>query len=400
MIRPSRRALVFAGIAALPACASEDRTDAAITRDSVGVSIVESSRAALPPGSWTLAAQPRVSIGVTEGAPEYLLTQVQSLGFLGDGSIYVAQLRSPPQVRIYDASGTHVRSIGRDGSGPGELSGILWADVLGDTLRVYDFWAARMTYFGLDGSLLREVSVPTLGGRPAVEVVSSPGFAGGDILATANRFVPPDAAIGPGRSTTFALRIAPTGEVVDSFPPLPFVDYERTAERVAMIPFARVSGFLPHDSLLYVTTGDGFSVEVRGPGGTLRRVFRHDGARRAVTGDLIEALREERLAAARDDAQRQRVEQSLREVAFPDALPSYSRALFVDDRGDLWVERYVGPGDAEREWDVFDGTGAFVTTVAVPAAFELVAVQDSRALGTWTDEMDVETVRVYDLTRE
>lgn len=383
------------------ACQAGDTDAHVMSRDSAGVMIVESSAPAVAEGSWSLAPQPRLSIGVVDGAPEYQFTQIQGVGLLPNGHIYVAQLSNPPQVRIFSAQGEHIRSIGRAGQGPGELTGIGWADLLGeDTIRVYDFWASRITHFALSGEVLREIPLQTLAGLPARSISSSPGFAEGHILARSNRMVQADAPKGLGRSTSFLLRVETTGELVDSFPPMPNVDYFGTPERDIVIPLGRRSATLASDSLLFVATGDFYGVQVFGRGGALRAIFRQTGERRAVAPEHVEVLREELLSNAGSDDAKRRVEQSFLETPLPEQLPAYSRAMLVDDVGNLWVERFLAPGDATREWDVFSASGEYITLVSVPSSFEVKQVIGQDVIGIWTGDLDVETVRVYDLAKQ
>jgi len=58
------------------------------------------------------------SIGVIDGADEYMLGQVVSICSHGD-RIYVLD-RQVPTLRVYDLQGVFIRNIGRKGGGPGE----------------------------------------------------------------------------------------------------------------------------------------------------------------------------------------------------------------------------------------------------------------------------------------
>jgi hypothetical protein len=382
----------------LASCDARTDGQRVAVRDSAGVRIVESSEPRLPPGSWSVASQPRLSIGVVDGPAEYQFTQIQAVRRLPHGGYMVAQLNNPPQVRLFDEQGGHVRSIGRAGQGPGELTGIVWADLPGqDTIRVYDFWASRITYFGLSGDVLEVIPIETLGGKAGRTVASSPGFSNGDFLVRSNYIVPRDATPGVRRSQTFLLRVAPTGELVDSFPTLRDADYVGTPERNIIIPLGRRSAALAVDSLLYVATGDAYEVEVYGPGGNLRHIFRRFGDRRPVSPEHVETLRDELLSQASDDNSRRRVEQTLADLPLPDRFPAYSRSMLGDAAGNLWVEHYLAPGDTARAWDVFDPEGQYVTAVTVPAEFELKQVIGEEAIGIWTDTLDVESVRIYTL---
>lgn len=381
------------------ACTGDRPSAGVTTRDSSGVKLVETAGPSTAGPTWQLAAEPRLSIGVVEGEPEYQFTQITSVGRLPGGEIFIAQLNNPPQVRVFDEAGRHLRSIGRAGNGPGELSGIAWADLLGsDTIRVYDFWASRVTHFGLSGEVLREIQVQTLGGKTARQVSTSPGFSDGDILARSNLLVPPDAPKGNGRSSTFLLRVKPTGELVDSFPVTPYVDYYTAEDRNRIHPLGRMSAFLANGSSLYVATGTAYSIEVYARG-RLSAIYRHAGESRPLTDEVIDTYKTAAMAGAENDDQRAAWERSFVEMPWPESLPTYSRSLLIDDEGNLWAERYFVPGDADRRWDVFGPEGAFLAVVTVPSALRVRNVTRGLVLGVWKDDLDVESVRGYELQK-
>ncbi len=90
-------------------------------RDSAGIRIVEN--ASPPEGSrlgWRIGPEPSVSIGQREGEDPYLLHLALDAHRLPDGRIVVAH-RSSDELRVFDSSGTHVASWGREGEGPGEF---------------------------------------------------------------------------------------------------------------------------------------------------------------------------------------------------------------------------------------------------------------------------------------
>jgi hypothetical protein len=68
------------------------------------------------------------------------------------------------ELRVYDASGVHVRTFGGSGDGPGEfnaLSGL--AGLAGDTIWAWDDQAARLTSFLTNGELIETVGVASSG---------------------------------------------------------------------------------------------------------------------------------------------------------------------------------------------------------------------------------------------
>ena len=70
-----------------------------------------------------------------------------------DSNVYVLELQEV-EVRVFDPSGTPLRSIGRSGQGPGEFSRPQSIGFRGDTLWVHDSSQRRVSMFSRDGTLL------------------------------------------------------------------------------------------------------------------------------------------------------------------------------------------------------------------------------------------------------
>src|SRR5687767_10774943 len=78
--------------------------------------------------TWTVDAQPVVRIGEVEAAPVYMFSGITGAVRLSDGRIVVAD-SGASNLRVYDARGRHVSTLGGPGSGPGEFQRLrgLWA---------------------------------------------------------------------------------------------------------------------------------------------------------------------------------------------------------------------------------------------------------------------------------
>jgi hypothetical protein len=63
------------------------------------------------------------------------------------------------------------------------------------------------------------------------------------------------------------------------------------------------------------------------------------------------------------------------------------------------VAEYRLPGDPLR-WAVFDPEGRFLGHVDTPEADRITHIGADFVLGLWTEEMDVEHVRVYRLEKQ
>lgn len=84
-------------------------------------------------------------------------------------------------------------------------------------------------------------------------------------------------------------------------------------------------------------------------------------------------------------------------MVYPERLPSASE-LMSDTAGNVWVRPFVTPSAEEEapSFMVFDPEGRRLGRVAFPPRFEPRAITADRVYGVWTDELDVEHVRVYE----
>ncbi|MFW6201316.1 MAG: 6-bladed beta-propeller [Gemmatimonadota bacterium] len=119
-----------------------------------------SGLAAQEPPVWEVSSEPTLEIGVVEGAAEYQLFGAVSAVRLDDGRIAVLNAGSD-ELRIYDADGEHIRSVGGEGGGPGEFAIPVRLYRLGaDSLLVYDRGNDRFSVHALDGSFVRTELAP------------------------------------------------------------------------------------------------------------------------------------------------------------------------------------------------------------------------------------------------
>ncbi len=115
-----RRRCVLSIVFALAACgAGDDRspTSSAIT-DSAGVTIAVAP-AADKPLEWTLTEVFRIG-GADSGAGSFSAAYPRVVSTDAAGRIYVLD-RKQYRVEVFDPSGAHVRFLGRQGGGPGEM---------------------------------------------------------------------------------------------------------------------------------------------------------------------------------------------------------------------------------------------------------------------------------------
>lgn len=112
---------------------------------------------------WTVTPKPLVEIGVVEGDPNYELFKAISSVRLPDGRIVVLNAGTS-QLRIFDAKGTFLSAVGRNGGGPGEfMSPARVYLTSADSLLVFDRTGNKEHYFNVDGTFIRAVPNATGG---------------------------------------------------------------------------------------------------------------------------------------------------------------------------------------------------------------------------------------------
>lgn len=336
--------------------------------------------------TWTL--RERFRLGSLDDTGPALFAEIRDVDLDADGNLYVLD-GQPGEVRMFDPDGAYVRTLGRPGRGPGELSnpggmaidrdGRLWVANLGN---------AR--YTGFD---------PGTG-----EVVAEPRRqAGFGILPWPGRF---DAE---GHLTEVVLLESGPGMVrldtafapVDSLPmPMPdeddVIEFRRGDLRVASIPdpFSPMPrwAFSPVDG---VVIGEGAEYRIH---------------RVRFSGDTTMSMEVDRapvpVSAEERDSVLATFDEMVDRIGQPpsrrprvrDVKPAHG-FLFVDDADRVWVQRAGTPGEPGR-WDVLAADGRLVGTVVEPGPAFVGAVLPSVVAGRMAVPSfpdGIPTVVVYDI---
>jgi len=115
---------------------------------------------------------PAVRIGDEEG--DGIIEHMQSRGAVTrDGTVLVIGSYST-SIKVFDRGGRFLRTLGREGDGPGEFRGISAVRIgHGDSVHVFDYMSSRHSVFSPQLSFVRSTPLPSL---PSLEVVpAGPG---------------------------------------------------------------------------------------------------------------------------------------------------------------------------------------------------------------------------------
>jgi signal peptidase I len=83
-----------------------------------------------------LSLKEEFSIGGAEAKGDYILSNPRSIAVDGNENIFILDLKEPV-LRAFDKSGKYVKTIGRSGQGPGELSGAFAMTLLPEKNEIY-----------------------------------------------------------------------------------------------------------------------------------------------------------------------------------------------------------------------------------------------------------------------
>jgi len=103
-----------------------------------------------------LILEEELSIGESEGAEEYMFSQIRRIAVDDNERIYVLDNKES-HVKVFDQNGDYLMTIGSQGEGPGELNMPRRISLNQKELMVLEI-RRRLSFFTLDGEFLRNVS--------------------------------------------------------------------------------------------------------------------------------------------------------------------------------------------------------------------------------------------------
>ncbi len=387
------------------ACADgADRVGDVTVTDSAGVAIVTNGDASLAGAArWSLSG-PLWEAGSDEGSGVTLFG-VTDVAPLRGGQVAIAN-GSPTQVLVLGGDGALTATLGEKGEGPGEFSTIASVVALGgDSVGVWDPERQRLSVFTKDGAFQRDVDLS--GTVPA----TVDGWT--RMLPTASDALVAFTAANLGdvrgvyRLEAASHVMGPAGEGRGTLGPFPGMEMFAGEHVMGPLTFGARTVAATSGDRLVVGTGDATEVRIYDLKGALERVVRWPEGDRSVAGPFLTEYGEwvEHMIATAPEQARARLCAMAEGMPLAERLPAYGDLLRGDD-GTFWVGAYPGQlatmGQARmhaHDWLVFDADGAVIATLRTPEGFKPYAVRDGRMWGVFQDELDVESVRAYDVER-
>ena len=373
----------------LAACAAPEATQV-VTSDSAGVTIVVSEGSA--PARWTSGHQLLELGSVGEGPDEFHL--IRGIAKLPSGELLVANAGSD-ELRFFDASGAHVRTVGGRGNGPGELSGLATAVLLGDSIATHDYRNDRISIFDMAGAYARSFRLEWSGGLLGPEAI----VAGVGVLSSRGTHMVDLEHDGVNVDTATVSLHDLEGNLVADLVRLPhnarFVRREGDRQTTLGVPLTSHAAFAADPGGFCYAYGPRPEVQCFDWDGSLRRILRL-GEEPRVVADHHRAWYEDQFRD-RPDGESPAMQTMLAAMPYPDLLPGFDRLMFTPG-GQLWARRFGIEEHGVEHWVVFGRDGAVQAAFEGREGLEVMGVAGDQIVARVLDDFDVEHVVILTLT--
>ena len=356
--------------------------------------LIVTSTPASSEATCTFSEDPVLVIGDDQEDDNQWFSSIRGMGHLSDGSVAVID-RASAEVRIFDASGRHLRSMGQRGEGPSEFTDPLFMWVTaGDTLWVGNYYPWSYTVFTAKGQFVRRIRL---------EPVYINESIGGGVLengytvnARETSAHDPDF----GAPDTLIVEIHdPDGKFVRNLARIPSRVYGQVSESPDSFWLSKLFDARAVVDALGSTTvlahGSKPEVQVLDDEFNLRMIIRWSEPNREVTRADIRAWREdyrERRSTNWDQDNDAMISPD-RPVA--DVFPAISSVRIGRD-GRIWVRQYDRPRE-DRGWLAFGADGKFFCHMAQTPG-DVWEIGADYVLLLNRSDLGVQTVRMHSLT--
>jgi hypothetical protein len=350
---------------------------------------------------WSIDPRPALTLGSVNQDVLFGGGLVGALK-LPDGRLLVGD-RGEFSLKIFDAKGKLVKSLGRKGSGPGEMSYLasLWR--CGDRILTYDIENGyRVSVFSADLALLRSFRFGSAGeGSNAPYSSASACNAAGTFVHHGwetrkdmkNGAFRADVALWLSGSDS---TVRPIGKIAGS------ERWGRFNEKgnggTGPLPLGKQPVIAIGADRIYTGTAETYAITMRDFSGKIIGTFGKPSVQlEATKADVDLAVEDE--AAGGDDAARARVRKSYEAMVLPKTIPAY-KTMRVDSEGMVWIRDYRRASPTFAQWTVFTYDGKQVAEVQLPLHLTVSEIGRDYVLGKYVDPVeDIPEIRMYRLRR-
>jgi len=332
-----------------------------------------------------------VRIGAMDGPPEYTFSGIVAAFVTSTGQVVVAD-GGNHIIHLFDSKGSHVRSVGREGAGPGEFQGLWWIGVCPDGAAIaIDAVLGRGTL--LPENITRiDTTIALPAGLLFNRYLSCQPSRRLLVLLNRPRVLGEKGKV--SRFPSYVVQVELESQQQDTLAQLPGTDFY-FAERVggyAPLPLGAQALAAVGSNRLYLAQNTADEIATINLTTGHRRTFRHGlTARRTTARDWTRAKNE--FVGQAPQAQTRRLLQNvLAEAPMPELHPGII-GMHADRSGRLWVR--PASSNPEVGWRVFSAEGRHIGTVYLDSTLEPVDIGVKHLLAVERDSLDVQRLRYY-----
>jgi len=314
-----------------------------------------------------LELREKLSLGGAEAEGEYAFGRIRHVVIDDAGTIFILDSQAS-HVKVFDASGAYLRTIGRKGQGPGEIESPMTLSLNSSTGELAVHQASRrMSYFKTDGTFSRHLSFKemwALRGRvdSRGNITITEGILDEKDPRYETKMLGPDAAL----IALIAKSPAPTGGG-------------------RLDPFMAINYFIVDraDRLIYGYPKT-YEIQFFGPAGP--KLFK----KIVKEYDPVPVTAEERAEQEKGVPPEMKID-----FDFSKYHSAYYR-FFASDTGHLFVQTWEKTKDGKSVHDIFDPEGRFIGRIPLkPSGLEVLK---GKYYALEEDEDGYQTVKRYALT--
>lgn len=364
------------------ACTADGTGGEVVITDSAGVTIVSNLGPDIPL-DWRFERV--LTLGGRDAGPEAFYDVGRGkVDVDSSGNLYVLDTGAK-RVVVFDGDGRHLRTIGREGEGPGEIALPLGFSVLPDgTVFVDDLGKGRLVGFAPDGSALDSEQRVQPGSRRVhwddglYSSIVTPDGAG-----MRDRFL---TVVGNDTTDLTELHAPVENRLVE----FPSCGMSFTGMPPIFAPAIRWDAWRGRAA---VRAGTSYEIDVYEGGRHVGRV------RRAIlpihtTANLAQRELGEAMTVMTPGGERRcDPAEVVEQRGFEEEMPAI-RDLRVDPRGRIWAGR-AGPRPEPTPTDIVAPDGTYLGTLPASAPYPIGFLPDGRALVAETDDVDVTRLVIY-----
>lgn len=380
--------IAAAGAIAATACADEATVGTvAIRSDSAGIEFVENS-----PETRSLAweFEPLLTLGGADDGPESFFSVPRAGVAFGPAGQIVVLDAGNSHVQVFNGSGAFIRSVGRDGGGPGEFQfpASLSVDPAG-TITVRDFGHRALIHFDSSGTYRDQTPAPAAAFGPIrgddgayVFVTRRSDPVSGGFNLHLHRATDQD---------TIELAHVPIAEPKS-------IMYESCGVSMSLPPlFADPPSWDARAGRIVLSGAPEYLVRVFDEGREVRRIRRPNSPQAATPEQAVRELGDGEEWSIGGRACTVPPEEVVEQRGIAESIPAIAGVAVAPD-GSVWVQREV-IGEELGPVDVFDGEGEYVSTLPPTTPWPLSFSGSDRILTLETDALGVQRVVVYAIQR-